>query len=159
MIKRVRNLVVKTDPKYDDEWRRKLASILKVIKIPAFASFVRNGYATEFINGIDLQEDTPFNFRHDIVRAYPLNEIQRRKVIKIFKDIVYAGIETGYTLADFTKRNIILDGNTPYLIDYDVIIEGDLPQDYIDIFQRMLDYLEIDYKFNGDLKELYERLG
>lgn len=135
-------------------WRKQFREIIKVIKIPAFYKFLSNGYITHFIDGIDLQEDKPFNYRHDIVRAYPLNEKQKKAVIRIFKDIVYAGIKTGYTLADFTKRNLIVRGDDVFLIDYDVIIQGDLNEDYIKIFQNMLDYLEIDYRFNGDLKEL-----
>ena len=152
--------VYKTDEmRLNNEWKRKFKPILKTIKIPAFLEFLPYGYITRYIEGIDLQEDLPFQPRHDIVRGYPLNEKQREGVIKIFRDIVFAGLNTGYTLADFTKRNIILKGDQPYLIDYDIIIEGDLPEDYIKIFQKMIDYLELDYQFDGDLQKLYERIN
>lgn len=151
-------LIIKHDDVLDEVWQEKLSKIMEVIKLPLFVRFIDKGYISVFKDGIDLQMDKPFDHRHDRVRAYPLNKIQREGVIKIFKDIVYAGIKTGYTLADFTRRNIILVDDTPYLIDFDVIIEGELNMDYINIFQKMLDYLEIKYRFDGDLKKLYEKL-
>lgn len=157
-VKLIGDVVYKIDPKLNDEWKEKLQEIMKYMGIPAFEGFIEGGYKTRYIDGFDLQEDRPFKPRHDIVRAFPLTTIQKKRVLKIFKDIVYAGIKTGYTLADFTKRNIILEGMTPYLIDYDVIIE-DFNKDYIDLFQKMIDYLEIDYKFDGNLHALYKVLG
>lgn len=151
--------VLKIDNKLDQAWREKFEKILEHMDIPAFIGFVDGGYQTKYIDGIDLQEDLPFQPRHDKVRSFPLTKLQRERVIKIFRDIVKSGIETNYILADFTKRNIILKEDIPYLIDYDVIIEGELSQDYIDLWQKMLDYLEIDYRFDGGLKKLYECLG
>lgn len=141
------------------EWSYQLIRIMEYVDIPAFVKLIPGGYVTKFIDGLDLQEDKPFQPRHDIVRGYPLNPIQKQRVIKIFSDIVLAGIKTNFTLADFTKRNIIMQGDIPYLIDYDVIIEGKLNSDYIAILQKMLDYLEIPYKFDGDLERLYESLS
>ena len=156
-IRREGDLVIKIGKEFTVDWESKLTKVLTVINIPAFVKFIPNGYVTKFIDGVDLQSDKPFKWRHGVLNSdYKLNEIQRQKVIKIFKDIALAGIKTNYTLADFTKRNIIIKGNELYLIDYDVIIEGKLPQDYINLFQKMLDYLKINYKFDGDLKKLYE---
>lgn len=156
MLKRNLYVVYKKDNTLDKEWRRKFESILEVIDLPAFAFFIHKGYAAWFINGIDLHgERLEGGESFDVV----LNDTQKEKIIDIFKDIVYAGIKTGYTLADFTRKNIMIDGNTPYLIDYDVIIEGELNEDYIRIFQKMLDYLEIDYQFDGNLENLYECLN
>ena len=150
--------VVKVDMKLDLAWREKLMKIMEYMEIPAFQKFIYRGYVTKFINGKDLQEDFPFLHRHDEVRSYPLNPIQYDSVIKIFKDIVYAGIKTGYILADFTKRNIIVTDDKAYLIDYDIILE-ELNEDYIRIYQNILNYLKIDYQFDGDLVKLYECLN
>lgn len=156
MLKRNLYVVYKIDKTLNDKWRRRFEAILKIIELPAFAFFIHKGYAAWFIDGIDLHgENLESKEPYDV----QLNSIQRKRVIKIFRDIVYAGIKTGYTLADFTRKNIMIDGNTPYLIDYDIIIEGELNQDYINIFQSMLNYLEIDYQFDGNLENLYECLN
>ena len=158
MIERKGNYVYKTAEVLNADWREKFASIMEYMHFPAFIKFIPNGYVTKYIDGYDLQEDKPFNYRHDIVRAYPLNDTQRQGVIKILKDVVFSGLKTGYILGDFTKRNIIIKSDTPYLIDYDVIIE-EFNEDYIRIYQTMLDYLQIEYEFKGNLKELHERLS
>lgn len=151
-------VIVKQDAVLNKDWKNKFKEIKKHMEFPLFVRFIPNGYITIYVDGEDLQCDKPFKPRHDIVRAKPLNKAQRDNIILIFKDVVNAGIKTGFTLADFTKRNIMLVENNAYLIDYDVIIE-EFNQDYIDIFQKMLDYLEIDFKFKGDLKALYERIS
>lgn len=155
MIERRGDYVYKTNDRLDREWREKFMDIMEYVYFPLFVNFIPGGYVTKFIGGVDLQEDEPFNPRHDKVRSYPLNEIQRERVIQILKDILYAGIRTGNYLGDFTRRNIIITGNTPFLIDYDVII-GSFNEDYIRIYQTMLDYLQIDHQFDGDAKNLYE---
>lgn len=156
MLKRNLYVVYKRDKTLNDKWKKKFETILKVIDIPAFAFFTYKGYATWFIHGTDLHGE---NLENKMFQDIQLNSIQRKRVIKIFRDVIYAGIKTGYTLADFTRKNIMIDGNTPYLIDYDVIIEGELNQDYINIFQTMLDYLGISYQFDGNLENLYECLN
>ncbi len=158
MIEKRGRFVYKTNETLTLEWKEKFMAIMDYMYFPAFVRFIPGGYVTEFINGVDLQEDIPFNYRHDIVRAYPLTNFQRQKIIEILKDILNAGIKTGYYLGDFTKRNIIMEVRQPFLIDYDVIIE-EFNEDYIRIYQTMLDYLKIDYKFDGDPVKLYEYLS
>lgn len=149
------DLVIKTSSLHDEEWKKKLEKIMTVMEIPLFVKFIPNGYVTRFIDGTDLQGDKWFNYIEE--EPLDLNGWQRRNVVKIFKDIVWAGIETGYLLADFTKRNVLLLENKAYLIDYDVIIE-EMTEDYIHIFNEMLKFLKVPYTFNGDLKELYRQL-
>ncbi len=156
MIEHKGILVFKRGKQFDWEWRRKLQEIMHIIDLPAFFCFQEDGYVTRFIDGTDLHGE---NLSDKLSEEIILTRLQRKRLIKLFKDIVYAGIETGYILADFTKKNIMLHKNNVYLIDFEVIIEGELNQDYINIFQQMLDYLKIDYRFDGDLKKLYERLS
>lgn len=156
MIRRENSLVFKENKNLNAKWRTKLEKIMTVIKLPAFRLFLHNGYVTEFIKGTDLWGENMDGKEPCDLKLTPK---QREAVIKIFRDIVYAGIKTGYTLADFTRKNVMVEGNKAYLVDYQVIIEGELNEDYIRIFQTMLDYLEISYKFDGDLKKLHERLN
>lgn len=156
MIRRENSLVFKENKNLNAKWRLKLEKIMTVIKLPAFRFFLHNGYVNEFIKGTDLWGE---NMDGKEPLDLKLSPKQREAVIKVFRDIVYAGIKTGYTLADFTRKNVMVEGNKAYLVDYQVIIEGDLNKDYIRIFQTMLDYLQISYKFDGDLKKLYERLN
>lgn len=149
-----RKYVTKRSNKCDDSWWKKV----EVLGIKSIA-WVPGGYKMPYYDGIDLQEDRPFSHRHDKVRFLKLNPIQKRNVANLFKNEVKAALETGYLIGDLTRRNIIMCGNTPYRIDFDMVFDiNNLPESVISTRQEMLDYLEIDFKFTGDLKELYKIL-
>lgn len=140
----------------NNQWRNNFKKILEVMKIPLFVKFIPNGYVTRYVDGVDLDGDGFCDYIS--VQPLKLTTQQRATVVKIFKDIVEAGIKTNYTLADFTRKNVLLTNDGAFLIDYDVIIEGQLNNEYIKLFQQMIDYLKIDYTFDGNLKGLYENI-
>lgn len=158
MIKKKGNFVYKTNKRLNYEWKEKFVLIMEYVYFPAFVKFIPNGYVAKYINGIDLQEDKPFKPRHDIIRSYNLSATQKKKIIEIWKDVLLAGVRTGFFLGDITRRNFLVKKDEVYLIDYDVIIEK-FNSDYIKIYQTMLDYLCLSYRFNGDAQKLYEYLN
>lgn len=136
--------------------------LAKMDQLGFIFSRIDGGYMEDYFDGTDLQEDRPFAHRHDVVRYLALTPTQRQNVRSLFKKIVGRAIKTGYLLADFTRRNVILVGDEAHLIDFDIIInvepEKPIPSEYIRIFQEMIDYLEIDYIFDGNLKKLHGKL-
>lgn len=160
-IYRLGKLVIKKDPlNLDSAWKLKLKEIMKIWRFHAFNNFVKGGYSTYYVDGVDLQGDRPFKHRHDRLKLIDLSPEVRSKVIRTFRQLVLAGMTTDYFLCDLTPRNIILNNDCPYFIDFDVIwdMKKPLSNDYIEIIQRMLKYLTIDYKFDGGLYALHKVL-
>jgi hypothetical protein len=148
------DIVIKRNENLDDEWEKRLSKVLELVDTTAFDSFATGGYATKFIDGIDLYGSRPYKGE---TKEFILDLRTRENLVDLFKSVVFAGIETGYYLADFTRRNIVVYNHYPYLIEFDEIIT-EFDQSYIDIYQEMIDFLNIDYKFKGNPKELYEVL-
>lgn len=163
-----KDIIVKVNPKfYNNKWATGLMAISETIKIPALKGIVLGsmgevGYVTDYIDGEDLQEDKPFNYRHDKVRAKKINDTTTIKIVELLKKILIGAIGSGYLICDVTKRNILVKDNEAYLVDFDIIEEikdGMLTnQSYIQIYQELLDYLKIKHVFYGDIKQLLDRL-
>lgn len=153
---------------YNSMWGAEIEEISSVVVIPAFKGLIISdtgyvvGYMMDYIDGTDLQEDKPFEHRHDKVRVKKLNKIQEEMVLQLILTLLIGAIGSGYLICDITKRNIMLDNKAAYLVDLDTvcpIVNGKLEdQSQIDILQETLDMLKIDYVFDGDINKLYKRI-
>lgn len=154
-----RDRAVKTHERCTKEWEHKFEEIQDRLVTP-FINFIPQGYITKYIDGIDLYGNKPFDTKKP-ERETSIHVVGKKKVASLFADICLAGIDTGFLLGDVTRRNIILDlrnGNL-YPIDFDLIVDANnIPQDTVNVFQEMLKYLELDYIFTGNLRELYKIL-
>jgi len=148
------------------EWAHSIQRMMECVSIPGFVGLVRpndfmgyRGYVTDYISSKDLWGDEPFNPEHGNRKEIKLDKKQRQMVIDLLKRIVFAGWISGWYLPDVNRRNILMDNGGAYLVDYeDVVSVTDITEGHIHIMQELLDYLKIDYKFDGDLKGLFQAL-
>lgn len=146
---------------YDPEWRKRLELFMSECPLPAFVRFLQKGYITEYIDGVDLWGDTPFEFGGNTT-PFELSDAQKENVLALLKDVVRAAYKTEVYLGEFTRRNIMLRGDTPYLIDYDHLYEGKVMEPSSAAgYQELLDFLEVEYDFksHGNIEKLYNALA
>ncbi len=159
--------VDKIDLSLDEKWGKKLENILHHLKNSVFLKYIYQqkkmvGYSTTFINGKDLHGDFPFHPSSGVDNYIRLSVLQRKNVMELLLSNVKAGIVTGYFLGDFTKRNVILKDDDAYLIDYNDVVpskRGVVSKDYTTLLQLFLNYLDLNYTFDGDLYKLEKRLS
>lgn len=128
-----------------DSWRRRLDQLMEILPLPAFVCFTRDGYITRFIDGYDLDE-----------RPVTDPDISRR-VAKILLLICEAALAKGFVLTDVVPKNFRVSyGGAVYLLDYDWIM--DCPDgrvngaaDRVQVFQDLLDWVNIRHTFDGEL--------
>lgn len=129
------NYVISKDViRLDLEWKKKFKVILSRWHLPAFVKFIDNGYVTHFINGQDIHGNPPFGA--DISKGNILNKEQRNKVTKLFMKATDIGMDLGYTLGDITCSNIMVNDEGIFLIDYEVIVDFPLSNNYITVWEN-----------------------
>lgn len=106
-----------------------MKSILSVWELPAFHSFIKDGYVSHFIDGNDLHGNLPFDIDPSIITA-SVTQKEKEQVADVFNQASIVGEKLGYTLGDITCGNMISKDETIYLIDYEVIIDWPLNETY-----------------------------
>jgi hypothetical protein len=133
------DVVHKENPyKLDLAWRERMSLILREFSLPAFLSYIDNGYTTSFIDGEDLHGNRPFSYEKDPNQSQ-LGLEQKIEVAKLFGMLDDIGRKTGFTFGDVTCSNILVKDNRVFLIDYDDIVEYPLGKDYKSIWENTMD--------------------
>lgn len=137
------------------DWYKKAQAVIPRIKEIPFRAFLTNGYVTKFVDGVDLHGDKPFKPDHSKVKVASLTTEEIKAVKNLIRNVFKTAIETGYLVADITKRNILIKDGKAYLVDMDEIIDienGTITNpDYINIFREILDFVGVE--FNGKINE------
>lgn len=120
---------------YDPEWKKRLEAFMAECPLPAFVQFLPKGYVTKYIDGVDLWGDKPFERGST---NFALSDVQRQNILSLVERAVSASVKTGVYLGDITRRNIILKGDIPYLIDYDHMYEGQASRSH---YREIMDFL------------------
>jgi len=134
------DLVYKRDSaRLDAKWADQMQTIIQHWQ-PwnqlALHTFLSNGYITRFIDGTDLHGNPPFCNTEDTVVV--LSPTRRFEVLSIFAQAIEVGETLGFTLGDITCGNLMMDDNSIYLIDYDVIVPWPLPESHVRVWNNTL---------------------
>jgi hypothetical protein len=120
---REKDLVFKTSKRLNTVWHNQMQAILNVCSLPAFHSFIEDGYVTHFIDGTDLHGTPPFILDPSCSPCILTRE-ERPAALQILQDIESVGQVLGFTFGDVTCGNILRrhsDGIL-FLIDFDSIV-------------------------------------
>jgi hypothetical protein len=112
-----------------------MKEILNLWDLPAFKSFIPNGYTTQYIPGTDLHGNQPFGNTESPYQT-PLDNRYKPLVSLIYENANRVGQLLGYTLGDITCGNMLIYQEKVYLIDYEVIIDYPLSETYINIWNN-----------------------
>jgi len=133
--------VYKVDPvRLGPDWREKMNKM--IFRPPVlFERFIENGYVTRYLDGTDAHGNKPFSNTGKSGKSI-LNFEQKLDVLRIFERAKECGEMFGFTFGDITCGNMMtgneLNPNGVWLIDYDVIVDYPLSDDYIRIWENTL---------------------
>jgi hypothetical protein len=126
-IRRIGTEVWKHDPLYLDEvWQEKIRQIQEIWDLPFFKQTVYGGYLTHYIEGPDLDGNRPFQRCESSTFNVDLTDQQRACVKDIFRQARRVGETLGFTFGDITCGNLMINGDTVHLIDFDGIVSWPL---------------------------------
>jgi len=130
------HLVYKESPELDSYWQQRMRSILARWSLPAFHSFIPNGYITHYLPGTDVHGNDLFVF--PAKAGCILSQEQKHQVLAIIDQAHKVGQLLGFTLGDITCGNMILSKDIVYLIDYEVIVPYPLDTSYQSIWNNTI---------------------